>query len=146
MKCKKGKGKHERHKTRAGTQLLLITALHHAKRHKQRTSCGASYTRGLIGLVAFSRAIIGYSSLNELERYVLLIERKRKAHTTTTRRCYPEQTNERQRTHNTYTPHNTHTHTHIPPWEDQCEWHRMTRMTGPDCAVMCNLINRHTHT
>ena len=19
-------------------------------------------------------------------------------------------------------------------------WHRMTRMTGPDCAVMCNLI------
>ena len=26
----------------------------------------------------------------------------------------------------------------IPPWEDQCEWHRMTRMTGPDCAVMCN--------
>ena len=33
-----------------------------------------------------------------------------------------------------------HTHTH------QCEWHRMTRMTGPDCAVMCNLINTHTHT
>ena len=33
-----------------------------------------------------------------------------------------------------------------PPWEDQCEWHRMTRMTGPDCAVMCNLINTHTHT
>ena len=28
-----------------------------------------------------------------------------------------------------------HTHTH-----------RMTRMTGPDCAVMCNLINKHTHT
>ena len=41
---------------------------------------------------------------------------------------------------------NTHTHTEIPPWEDQCEWHRMTRMTGPDCAVMCNLINTHTHT
>ena len=47
----------------------------------------------------------------------------------------------------------THTHTHIhtqvpliPPWEDQCEWHRMTRMTGPDCVVMCNLINTHTHT
>ena len=39
----------------------------------------------------------------------------------------------------------THTHTH-PPWEDQCEWHRMTRMTGPDYAVMCNLINTHTHT
>ena len=22
----------------------------------------------------------------------------------------------------------------------------MTRMTGPGCAVMCNLINTHTHT
>ena len=32
----------------------------------------------------------------------------------------------------------------IPPWEYQCEWHRITRMTGPDCAVMCNLINIHT--
>ena len=32
----------------------------------------------------------------------------------------------------------THTHTH--------EWHRMTRMTGPDYVVMCNLINTHTHT
>ena len=32
------------------------------------------------------------------------------------------------------------------PWEGQCEWHRMTEMTGPDCAVMCNLINTHTHT
>ena len=41
---------------------------------------------------------------------------------------------------------NTHTHTLMPPWEDQFEWHRMTRMTGPDCAVMCNLINTHTHT
>ena len=45
----------------------------------------------------------------------------------------------------------THTHTHtqlslISPWEDHCEWHRMIRMTGPDCAVMCNLINTHTHT
>ena len=29
----------------------------------------------------------------------------------------------------------------IPPREDQCEWHRMTRMTGPDCVVLCNLIN-----
>ena len=27
-----------------------------------------------------------------------------------------------------------------------CEWHRMTRTTGPDCAVMCNLTNTHTHT
>ena len=26
------------------------------------------------------------------------------------------------------------------------QWHRMTRMTRPDCAVMCNLINTHTHT
>ena len=34
-------------------------------------------------------------------------------------------------------------HTYIQ--EDQCEWHRMTRMTGPDCAVMCNLINIHTY-
>ena len=45
-----------------------------------------------------------------------------------------------------------HTHTHmmsiidlIPLREDQCEWHRMTRMTRPACAVMCNLINTHTH-
>ena len=33
--------------------------------------------------------------------------------------------------------------------EDKCEWHRMTRMTGPDCVVMCNLINTylvHTYT
>ena len=30
--------------------------------------------------------------------------------------------------------------------EDQREWHRMTRTTRPDCAVMCNLINTHTHT
>ena len=37
------------------------------------------------------------------------------------------------------------THKHIT-WEDQCERHRMTRMTRPDCAVMCNLINTHTHT
>ena len=47
-----------------------------------------------------------------------------------------------------------HTHTCAPDQRfsqqvsliDQCEWHRMTRMTGPDCAVMCNLINTHTHT
>ena len=26
------------------------------------------------------------------------------------------------------------------------QWHRMTMMTGPDCAVMCNLINTRTHT
>ena len=32
-------------------------------------------------------------------------------------------------------------HTYI-----QCEWHRMTRMTGPDCVVMCNLINTYIHT
>ena len=31
-------------------------------------------------------------------------------------------------------------------WEDQCEWHRTTRMTGLNCAVMRNLINTHTHT
>ena len=48
-----------------------------------------------------------------------------------------------------YVQFNKYTHTQvslIPPWKDQCEWHRMTRMTGPDCAVMCNLINTHTHT
>ena len=39
----------------------------------------------------------------------------------------------------------THKHARIPPWEDQCEWHRMAKMTGPDCTVMCNnLINTHT--
>ena len=26
------------------------------------------------------------------------------------------------------------------------EWHRLARMTGPGCAVMCNLINTQTHT
>ena len=41
---------------------------------------------------------------------------------------------------------NIHTYYIHAPWEDQCEWHRMTRMTGgPDCAVMCNLINIHTY-
>ena len=40
----------------------------------------------------------------------------------------------------------TYIHTYIPPREDQCEWHRMTRMTGPDCVVMCNLINTCIHT
>ena len=44
----------------------------------------------------------------------------------------------------------THTHTHIhtsliPSWENQCEWHTMTRMTGPDCAIMYHLINTYTH-
>ena len=29
--------------------------------------------------------------------------------------------------------------------EDQCEWHRMTMMTEPDCAVISSLINTHTH-
>ena len=38
---------------------------------------------------------------------------------------------------------NTHTRAHT---EDQCEWHRMTRLTGPDCVVMSNLMNTHTHT
>ena len=41
----------------------------------------------------------------------------------------------------------THIHTYIhTPREDQCEWHRMTRMTGPDCVVRCNLINTYIHT
>ena len=34
----------------------------------------------------------------------------------------------------------------VLPWEDQCEWRRMTRMTGLDCAIRRNLINTHTHT
>ena len=44
-------------------------------------------------------------------------------------------------------PTDTHTHAQTPPpsWVDQCEWHIMTRITGPDCAVMCNSINTHTH-
>ena len=46
---------------------------------------------------------------------------------------------------NTYTYIHTYIHTYIPPWEDRCEWHRMTRMTGPDCAVMCNLISIRTY-
>ena len=45
---------------------------------------------------------------------------------------------------NTYI--HTYIHSLIPPREDQCEWHRMTRMTGPDCVVMCNLINTYIHT
>ena len=28
---------------------------------------------------------------------------------------------------------------------EQCEWHRMARITGPDCVFMCNLINIHTY-
>ena len=38
-----------------------------------------------------------------------------------------------------------HTYIHTYIHEDQREWHRMTRMTRPDCAVMCNLINIHTY-
>ena len=40
----------------------------------------------------------------------------------------------------------TYIHTYIHACiQDQCEWHRMTKMTGPDCAVMCNLINIYTY-
>ena len=43
----------------------------------------------------------------------------------------------------------THTHTSevfvISIIDPPCEWHRVTRMTGPECAVMCNL-NTHTPT
>ena len=47
----------------------------------------------------------------------------------------------------------THVHTHtqvslMPPLEDQCQWHRVTKMTRPDYAVTCNLVNTqdaHTH-
>ena len=46
-------------------------------------------------------------------------------------------------------PPPSHTHTSvidplIPSREDQCEWHRMARMTGPECAVMRDLITTHT--
>ena len=37
-------------------------------------------------------------------------------------------------------------HTYIPPREDQCEWHRMTRMTGPDCVCMYVFIKLHITT
>ena len=33
-----------------------------------------------------------------------------------------------------------------PPFISYREQPRSTRMTGPDCAVMCNLINTYTHT
>ena len=79
-------------------------------------------------------------------------------HTHTERERERERDRERGRERQTQTQTQTHTqthrqtdrhthtqHTHIPPWEDQCEWHRMTRMTGPDCGVMCNSII-HTHT
>ena len=42
------------------------------------------------------------------------------------------------------TIHNTYISL-VPPWEYQFEWHRITRMTGSDCAVMFNLINIHTY-
>ena len=43
----------------------------------------------------------------------------------------------------------TYIHTYIPTYQVQTYihtyMHRMTRMTGPDCVVMCNLINIHTY-
>ena len=42
--------------------------------------------------------------------------------------------------------HTIHAKVSSIPWKDQCEWHRINTMTGPDCVVMCNLINIHTHT
>ena len=69
--------------------------------------------------------------------------------TVTTQAQHTHNTHNTHTTHtqHTYNTHTTHIHTSlIPPREDQCEWHRMTRMTGPDCVVMCNLINTHTHT
>ena len=41
---------------------------------------------------------------------------------------------------------NTHTHRSPLGRINASGIDRMTRMTGPDCAVMCNLINTHTHT
>ena len=38
----------------------------------------------------------------------------------------------------------THRLDHVQDYtQTQCEWHRMTRMTGSDCAVMCSLTNTH---
>ena len=68
-------------------------------------------------------------------------------HDTYIRKKYPAQDGFNRSTRQRLEGSPVVTHTHmIPPWEDQCEWHRMTRMTRPDCAVMCNLINTHTHT
>ena len=44
-----------------------------------------------------------------------------------------------------YVQFNKYTHT-LTQTQTHSEWHRMTRMTGPDYAVMCNLINTHAHT
>ena len=53
----------------------------------------------------------------------------------------------------TYTQTCTHIHTHSPLWRiNQCECHRMTKMTGSDCvvisicAIYSGVINTHTHT
>ena len=50
----------------------------------------------------------------------------------------------------------THTHTHTPlsrlirgfrnKYHHSREWHRMTRNTGPDCAVIYVQFNKYTHT
>ena len=48
---------------------------------------------------------------------------------------------------NTYKRTRTRAQTHItsliPAGEDQFEWHKTSRVTGPECAVMCYLT--HTH-
>ena len=38
----------------------------------------------------------------------------------------------------------THRTSLIPAGEDQFEWHKTSRMTGPECAVMCHLADTHT--
>ena len=49
--------------------------------------------------------------------------------------------------HNTYihTYIHTYVHTYIHTYIHKYKWHRMTRVSGPDCAVMCNLIYIHTY-
>ena len=49
-------------------------------------------------------------------------------------------------TYSGYVQFNKYTYIHTYIHTYQCEWHRMTRMTGPDCVVMCNLINTYIHT
>ena len=39
----------------------------------------------------------------------------------------------------------THAFTHTHTWEDQCEWHRMARMTGPGLRGNVQ-FNKYTHT
>ena len=45
----------------------------------------------------------------------------------------------------TRTSAQTHITSLIPAGKDQFEWHKTSRMTGPECAVMCHLADTHTY-